>query len=317
MFLINSLMLILILILYFSRYKFDTIIIFGIYIYFSIYLMVKIIFYPIKMSSDYNSYVSSFKSIEKLHILELLKNDTFEPIFRILSWLLINVFYENTYLVIVIIINLVFLISLYKLFDDKNLAIISLFCYIYIPLFFPMTTNILRQMLVISLLLLLLSLSKKYRKLVFFLPFIHVSSLIFTLFIFIQNKIKIKYLYIFTIISILCFLTNLNTFIFSDLMSIKIYTSDNTFENYGNKGNRIDFFLLTLFVLILSSLLYKNKLLSKLMFRYSLISACFYFCMGYQAFSERYAIYNWILLLVFIPKLLIIIKKGVKNKWIF
>src|SRR5699024_8240605 len=104
------------------------------------------------------------------------------------------------------------------------------------------------------------------------------------------------------------FVTNLNSRIFGSLPIVSDYTSQQTFENYGGQPNRLDFLIFTIFIVLVSLVLYKLKLISTLWLKYSLFSSSYYLMFAFQAFSERYAIYNWILLIFLLPLILQAIK---------
>ncbi|WP_436891275.1 EpsG family protein [Mammaliicoccus sciuri] len=314
MIVINLFLIILLIVIYFSRFKLNDIILLFLYFYWSVYLLYLVITFPIEKATDYYSYLSSFNIIQKTSIYDLFSLSLFEPLFRIIAWILLNIFSNNAYLVIVVIINIIIIIAIYINFHNKILPSFAIAIYIYLPLFLPMSTNILRQMLVVSLILLILGGKNRFRIINFCLPFIHMSSLIITIYLLFAKRINLKLLYCITGASAILFLSSTNTFIFGHILSINYYSSDAIFKHYGNIGNRPDFFIITTFILALSVLLFKKKLINIYIFKYTLVTSAFYFCMGYQAFSERFAIYNWILLLIFIPNLLELIKKGVKFK---
>lgn len=309
MILVISLMIILLILLYFSNYKLSNSISAILFSLFILNLLVKIFKKNLEESTDYLSYESAFNSIENLSFFEMLKTDIFEIMFRIISWFFVNVFENSTFIIFVILINLLLAISIYRFFDNKILSIFSLLIYTYSPMFFSMSTNILRQMLVISLILFVLTSSKKRKWISLIFPTIHFSSVVLIIFMYFQRYIKVKWFFYISFTCLFLFITNFNSKIFGSLPIVSDYTSQQTFKNYGGQPNRIDFLVFTIAIVILSILLYKLNLLSILWMKYSLFSASYYLIFAFQAFSERYAIYNWILLIFLIPLILQALKR--------
>lgn len=309
MIIVLFLLILLLLLLFFSNLKFSSSISIIIFSLFVLNLIVKIFQMNIKESTDYLSYESSFNTIANLSFFEMLKTDIFEIMFRIISWFFVNVFENSTFIIFVILINLLLAISIYRFFDNKILSIFSLLIYTYSPMFFSMSTNILRQMLVISIIMLVLTLNKEKRWISLIFPTIHFSSIVFIIFIYFQKYIKVKYFVSFGVFCLFLFVTNLNSRIFGSLPIVSDYTSQQTFENYGGQPNRLDFLIFTIFIVLVSLALYKLKLISTLWLKYSLFSSSYYLMFAFQAFSERYAIYNWILLIFLLPLILQAIKR--------
>src|SRR5699024_371709 len=179
--------------------------------------------------------------------------------FRVMSWLFMHFFPNSTFIIFVILINVILSISIYRFFDDKILSIFSLLIYTYSPLFFSMSTNILRQMLVISIIMLVLTLNKEKRWISLIFPTIHFSSIVFIIFIYFQKYIKVKYFVSIGVFCLFLFVTNLNSRIFGSLPIVSDYTSQQTFENYGGQPNRLDFLIFTIFIVLVSLVLYKLK----------------------------------------------------------
>lgn len=309
MIIVLFLLILLLLLLFFSNLKFSSSISIIIFSLFVLNLIVKIFQMNIKESTDYLSYESSFNTIANLSFFEMLKTDIFEIMFRIISWFFVNVFENSTFIIFVILINLLLAISIYRFFDNKILSIFSLLIYTYSPMFFSMSTNILRQMLVISIIMLVLTLNKEKRWISLIFPTIHFSSIVFIIFIYFQKYIKVKYFVSFGVFCLFLFVTNLNSRIFGSLPILSDYTSQQAFENYGGQPNRLDFLIFTIFIVLVSLALYKLKLISTLWLKYSLFSSSYYLIFAFQAFSERYAIYNWILLIFLIPLILQALKR--------
>lgn len=309
MIIVLFLLILLLLLLFFSNLKFSSSISIIIFSLFVLNLIVKIFQMNIKESTDYLSYESAFNTIANLNFIEMFKTNIFEIMFRIISWCFVNLFQDSTFLIFIILINIILSISIYRFFDDKILSNFSLLIYTYSPLFFSMSTNILRQMLVISIIMLVLTLNKEKRWISLIFPTIHFSSIVFIIFIYFQKYIKVKYFVSFGVFCLFLFVTNLNSRIFGSLPILSDYTSQQAFENYGGQPNRLDFLIFTIFIVLVSLALYKLKLISTLWLKYSLFSSSYYLMFAFQAFSDRYAIYNWILLIFLIPLILQALKR--------
>lgn len=301
----------LLVILYFSNYRLSNTLVLFVYSLYCMNLLFKILTIDIEKSTDYISYDSAFNKLANINFFNMLKSDIFEWLFRLLAWLITRISLDSTFFIFVILINLIFIISIYRFHKNKILSIFSLLIYTYSPLFLGMSTNILRQMLVISLITLVLTLFKEKRVINLLFPAIHLSSIVIVIFIYINNYIKIKYFVYFALICIILFITNINSMIFSSLPIVSDYTDQQSFTNYGGQPNRLDFLIFTLFIVLLSAILYKAKCLSIIWFKYSLFSASYYFMFGFQAFSERYAIYNWIMLIFLAPLVLQLLKRRI------
>lgn len=302
---------VLFMILYFFDYKLSKVISMLLYFLFCFNLLFKILTKNLSESTDYITYLSAFNKLENLSFYNMLKSDIFEWLFRFMAWFTTQIFPNSVFLLFVLLINLILVISFYRFYENKILSIFSILIYTYSPLFFSMSTNILRQMLVISLILLVLTLYKEKKVINLIFPMIHLSSIVIVIFIYIHNFIKTKYFIYFTLICIILFITNINSMIFSSLPIVSDYTDQQSFTNYGGQPNRLDFLIFTLFIVLLSAILYKAKCLSIIWFKYSLFSASYYFMFGFQAFSERYAIYNWIMLIFLAPLVLQLLKRRI------
>lgn len=285
-----------------------------IYLIYFIQLFVKIITYPIKDSTDYLTYLSFINTIKRINLYQVWDYNHFELFFRYLCWFLVRIFEDNTLLVIVLVTNIIIVIALYRTFDDKLNSIIALCIYLYAPLFFSMSTNIIRQSLVIALILLTLTIKSKAKFfIVLIMPFIHASSWVFVIYFIFNKYIKTKYLGVITIFSALLFLTGTNKILFTTLGYRSTYTEINVplYNAIKNSvGNRIDFFLLTTTSTIISYFLYKRKQLNQYIYKYILVSSILFYCIGFQGFSDRLAIYNWWTLLICIPLFINYILEG-------
>ncbi|WP_133170494.1 EpsG family protein, partial [Staphylococcus cohnii] len=206
-------------------------------------------------STDYLSYVTAFNNIKNLDFYELIKVDIFEVGFRFISWIFINTFSNSTFTtftIFVILINIILATSIYRFFENKILSVFSLLIYTYSPLFLDMSINILRQMLVISVIMLVLTLKKEKKWISLTFPILHLSSVVLVPFMFFQKKINVKYFAYFCLICLFMFITNLNSKLFGSLPIVSDYISQQAFESYGGQSNRLDFLFLIIMVVLLS-----------------------------------------------------------------
>lgn len=241
----------------------------------------------------------------------------FEILFRLLAWGLLVFFEpETTHKLFIIIINIIVLISFYKFFDNKFYSIVSLLVYLHTP-FLSISSNILRQSLALSLILLTFTIKKTLvqKLLLILIPFIHASSWPIVLYLLLKEAISQKLLIIIYLLSIVLFLTSTNVLIFGGFELLSDYNNIETFTAYGAGGNRKDFFAATLFLTLISIFLYKKDIISAYFINYLLAASSYFYMMGFQAFSDRYAIYVWYFIPIIFTHVLIIIleKRGIKK----
>jgi len=311
---IYSSILIILLFLKVFKVNFSKSILLSIYIIFAVNLLLKLVYYPLNESTDYLTYQLFLNDLKQINLSEVWFYNHFEIAFRYICWILVKMFDNNTFFVLVFITNLIIIIALYRTFEDRMNSIIAIYIYMYAPLLFEMSTNIIRQSLVIALILLILTIKSKYKFiLVVILPFIHSSSLIFSIYFIFHKYFKTKFMVIITILSALLFLTGTNRIIFTTLGFHSEYTDITTtlYENVKNRtGNRIDFFILTTVSTFIGYYLYRKKKLNTYIFKYVLLSSILFYCIGFQGFSDRLAIYNWWSLLICIPLFINYILEG-------
>ena len=267
-----------------------------IYSVFCLNLLLKIINYPIGKSTDYIAYSLVFSSIKEMSFTEMMQTDYFEYLFRIMSWGLLHLFGEHTFSIFVYSSNILIAIALYRLFKNKMLAPFALFIYTNGPTFFPMSTNIIRQVLVISLILIILSMRSRFKLvLAICLPFIHASSIVFAIYFFLHKYFKEKWLLVIAVITAIMFLTHLNQPFFEGLGYDSKYTEATFYELAGaeSEGNRIDFFIFTTLTMVLAIYLRSKDQLSTYIYKYILLSGILFYCLGFQAFSDRLGIFVW------------------------
>src|SRR5699024_165524 len=153
----------------------------------------------------------AFNNIINLDFYNMMKTDIFEILFRVMSWLFMYFFPNSTFIIFVILINVILSISIYRFFDDKILSNFSLLIYIYSFLFFSMINNILSQIHVISIIMFIITLNKEKICIIFIFSIIHFSSIVFIIFIYFHKYIKVKYFVIFGVFCLFLFVTDLNS----------------------------------------------------------------------------------------------------------
>lgn len=309
---ISLFLLALLLIIYFSKLNLSKGILTPIYVFYVANMFYELFKKNITGSTDYIAYSVAFGDISFSSFKYILNVPVFEPLFRIMAWILLHITPNSTFVIFVLMINIIIVIGLYRFFEDKNLAIFALVFYSYSPMFLGMSTNIIRQMLVISLILLMFNIQGWKKIWLFILPFIHTSSILVVL-IFIVNKyLKVKYAIAIFSVTVLLFLSNLNQKLFGSLSLFSEYTSVQTYRAYGGSGNRIDFLVFTILIISFGYFLYKYKLISSTFVKYLLLSGSVFALLGFQAFSERIAIYNWFFLIVLVPYIFPLIKRRIQ-----
>lgn len=301
----------LIIIIYFSRITLSKGMLSCVYLYFIGNMYYELIKKGVTNSSDYSNYLSAFSEIKNIEFRHIFELKIFEPIFRMIAWLLLHIVGEYTFVTIVLTINLLIAIGIYLFYADKNLAIFALVFYTYSPIFMPMSTNIVRQMLVISLIFIIFRLKSYIKLWVLILPFIHSSSIIILPIILLHRFIRLSVAIVLLGISILLFISGLNQKIFGGLSIFKQYTSQEFYQLSGFAGNRLDFLAFTLFIIFIGFILYRTTIISVRLMKYLLLTGTAFCLFGFQAFSDRIAIYNWCFLILLVPYLMLLIRRVV------
>ncbi|WP_262586411.1 EpsG family protein [Staphylococcus sp. IVB6181] len=304
-------LILLLIVIYLSHIQLSKGIAFCIYMIFTANLFYVLFEKQITSATDYEAYQIAFEDIKDTDFVHIFTLDIFEPLFRIIAWLLLQGFQEYTFIIIVVIINLLIAIGIYHFYDDKNLALFALIFYTYSPIYLTMSTNIIRHLLVISLVIVMFHF-KKWKKLWFLLlPLIHTSSILIVPILMLSRYIRVRFAFISFGLSILLFLTGINQKIFGQLSIFKEYTSAQFYYLSGSSGNRLDFLVFTILIVILGLGLYLTKIITADLMKYLLLSGTEFGLFGFQAFSDRIAIYNWCFLIVLAPYMLVLIKKNI------
>ncbi|MFG6672825.1 EpsG family protein [Leuconostoc lactis] len=239
--------------------------------------------------------------------------------FKFILWLIINIkklnFLEFQIVTFLIEILPVYFIS--KFINKGREFDIILFTFLVYPFFANGATNVLRQGLAISILMIgylwtLKDLEEpgKFRIIslgfVFFATTFHQTSLILSVLwvitVVFRKKISIKYywaaFWIFAILDV----TNTNQVLFGSIGSLfsdnyDLYINPEVQANYGS-GSKYMFVLISIFLAVvlnffLGQVSETNKLKAEVLFKQYLGSASAFFAFSFIAFSDRVGMYAW------------------------
>ncbi|MEB4860652.1 EpsG family protein [Priestia megaterium] len=299
-------------------------------IYFNNYVMLMMVLTiamaigmrDITFGTDSFAYSNTFLGLKQFSLIEALKAQIYEPLFIIWQWILGRFFSSpHTFFMInFLFFSGILIIGLRKIVN-KRFVLFIFFGYVSLSFFGNMITNIIRQGLSISLIILAVCLyiNKEKKDIFFFLVLIcaslfHYSTVPVALlltFINIKN-IKVKNLLLIWFALFIAFLLKIQN-VFSPFVNnpiISSYMSDYALRNYGGGIYRKDFLIFSLVWLLLGLFLYKKfkfNLKYSLILKFYIISNLYFLIFGFLPFSERFAIYSWSLipLLVWYPLSLI------------
>lgn len=263
--------------------------------------------------TDTATYTWFFENYQDLTFSETLSISPMEKGFTAFQWL-ISQFTSNPsiYFFLVFIGSFFFIfLSFKKIFLNNYLF--AVLAYICTPLFISMSGNVIRTGFAFGIFLLgsiYIFQQDKVKGGIWLLIscMFHTTLLPFALvlIIFNPNKYKFNVFIIASIISALLFLTNTQTTLFpfiTDFDKLDMYSSEDFFQVYGNSGIRVDFFLFN--VLLISFLFiankyffnYKNQRINYYL-KLTLIASVVFHLLGFIAFSDRLALYVWLLFLI-------------------
>lgn len=272
----------------------------------------------IRFGTDSFAYSNTFLGLKDLSLIEALNTKMYEPLFIIWQWILGRFFSSpHTFFMVNFLCFSYILILAFKKIVDKRFVIFILFGYISLFFFGNMITNVIRQGLSISLVILALCLYLKKEKkdfqfflILIFASLFHYSTvpiLILLTFINIKN-IKVKtllFIWVAVAVAFLLKMQNILTpFVHNPILSS--YMSDYAYRNYQGGIYRKDFLVFSLIWIIFGLSFYKKFNYNQ---KYSLILKSYIICnlyfliFGFLPFSDRFAIYSWSLipLLVWYP----------------
>ncbi|MDO7488043.1 EpsG family protein [Peribacillus frigoritolerans] len=263
-------------------------------------------------------YYNVYDQVSQLNLKDSFELIKYEKIFVFLQWLFANIGIPvKLFILIIYIIFLgTFAIALKKIF--KQNLIFILFIYINYPFFISLGGNIIRHGLSLSFLLLAIATlieksgkSKKYYLYLILTGLFHYSAIpiVVIMFLFNFNKTKVSTTLIFWMICLTCFLFKISDVIFKlfpHFVQLETYSSESTLALYGS-NYRIDFLIFSsiflIFGLCINSFVYKKENSNyTLILKMYIIFNSYFLLMGFIAFSDRVAIFSWILIpmLVFI-----------------
>mgnify|MGYP006999603192 CR=1 FL=1 len=112
-------LILLLIVIYLSHIQLSKGIAFCIYMIFTANLFYVLFEKQITSATDYEAYQIAFEDIKDTDFVHIFTLDIFEPLFRIIAWLLLQGFQEYTFIIIVVIINLLIAIGIYHFYDGK------------------------------------------------------------------------------------------------------------------------------------------------------------------------------------------------------
>ncbi|QWB99438.1 EpsG family protein [Mycoplasmatota bacterium] len=320
---------ILIITLFYSKRKISKIVYW--FLIFLIYITISVILIQNPLTNDMLRYVRILENSRNTSFFLSLKSTRFEIGFSSYLWVLSRIS-TNQYvfmLTSLAIIYFTLLKGLTKILGNKHIILV-LFGYMSLFVFWNMISNILRQGMAISFVILAFSclLKKEYKKFIFYsiISFLFHSSaaIIFPFIILLKFKIKMKY-YLLAYVSaaILMFtgmnrflLTLFNQFNFNLINRLINYASQNTIDKYG-ATNRIDFFLFNsiwiIIFFIISKYMSNIHVREHILFKLYLYFTSFFMLIGFVAYSDRVAAYSWMLL----PIILILPNNTKKHEGVY
>ncbi|MFC6040248.1 EpsG family protein [Paenisporosarcina macmurdoensis] len=281
----------------------------------------------VNMFPDSLGYSTYFLLLKNISLMEALDIINYENAFIILQWVvnLLDMPIEFNFLIIYLVFIIIFIVAIYILFNHYSIYFV--FLYIYFPFFITLGGNILRQGLSISFLLLSISILIRYKKktIYFFISalfasFFHYTALPLILILVVVNIFKIKmnhliYIWIFLSFSFFMKLPNILTNLLIPISYINSYISESSLNNYGNQTYRMDFYLFGAFFLLFGLITnkyvfnYKDRIYTSILKIY-IIFNCYFLILGFISYSDRVAIFSWILIpMIMIYPLLILNKK--------
>ncbi|MGG0249773.1 EpsG family protein [Peribacillus frigoritolerans] len=264
-------------------------------------------------------YYNVYEQVSQLNLSDSLEVIRYENSFVFLQWFSAYIGIPSR--VFMLLIYILFLgtivIGLRKIF--KQYLIFILFIYINFPFFIALGGNIIRHGISLAFLLLaiatLMEKNKKTKGYYLYLiisGLFHYSALPIVVIMFLFNFIKTKVttILVFWLICLTLFLFKISDVIlkiFPHVIQLDTYSSESTLAMYGS-NYRIDFLIFSstflIFGLFINYFVYKNENSSySLILNMYMIFNSYFLIMGFIAFSDRVAIFSWMLIpmLVFFP----------------
>lgn len=276
---------------------------------------ISVIFREYSPLSDTGLYVRRFIYLNNTELMDMFQNHSFDPLFSLLIWTISQTNSSPVLFlgVVWVIFLMAFLRFLAKILTPTQVLLVF-FSYTMFYFFYSLSTNILRQGLATSLILIVLgyylSNEEKWFKSMFILfcaSLFHWSAIPFCVILLILKKIAIKTrtLLIIWVLSALAYITNLQHAILNPLLPyVPKFEHYQTLDNFYRGGvNRLDFLIFSFIWIIF--MLFANKIFgwdskyNKLLKVYIAFNSVF-LLMGFIPFSDRIGIYSWILIPIII-----------------
>lgn len=280
---------------------------------------------------DRSVYTSQFFTATQDSFGNFLEKHNDSLMFYIITFLITKITSNpEVYYVFMHLLFLYFLIRGLYLIFNKNLyvTVLAFFIFLNFTIYYSYTLNILRQGLAFVIIIYSIGCILNYKQKRFYLilftaPFVHWTSLFFTLLVIVSRKIKtyntFTLIIIYTIFSTL-YLTHTSD-IFTNQLSFILptnsegYLSLNRIEQYGGSYKvQFWFFNTIFFILLMSPLIFKklfdlNKLKNyDVFFYYYTITSSVFFLFGFIPFADRIAGYSWLLIPILLAQFINSIK---------
>lgn len=272
-------------------------------------------------TGDTQLYVDRLLDLQHLSYSEARFSYPGDPLFLLLQWIIAKI--TTTPYVFLAIAWTVFVLSLMnllnQLFSNPWQKLVVFFSFSMFPFFYSLATNVIRQGLAVSLLLIVLSYyltGEKNRRWKFFFLLaasclFHWSAVPFALLLLVLHRFdfKLRTFIIVWLTSAIVFFTNAQQVLLRPLLpyipKLEAYQSYSFQLTYSNGSNRLDFFLFsTLWIAcaIIAARVFSDSMYTKLVKVYIGYNTVF-LLMGFIPFSDRIALYSWFLipLIVWIP----------------
>lgn len=282
-----------------------------------LFILISISVYHVNIDSvvDLRRYSFHFSSYQGISLFDI--EFRHEPLFSLLQWIVVNSI--GSFKLFLVVVWFIIFMNFYKavknLFNKVDILFVFV-TYFTFFIFFDYVLNAMRQGLAMSFLVLSLSiLVTNSSKFTFYIsiilaPLFHITSLPFSivLLLFKWFRPKLRTVFFFWLLSIILFVTNLNSRIFSTFSfeALEIYSSDRIIERYS-AVNRIDFLVFGIFFAFVGFIVWKyvfnreNNEYKNILSLYLLFNMIFLF-FGFIAYSDRLASYSWILIPIILWK---------------
>jgi hypothetical protein len=256
-------------------------------------------------------YVLRFKDMWNVDLKTALELYNGDRLFLIFTWIIAKISHSQE--VFLMLVGVLFLLYFYKflsnIFTSTQLLFVMTSYSLY-PFFVNYSTNTIRQGIAISLLLYAMTFylndKKEWRKTIIVLAasfLFHWSALPFGIILIVMKmfELSLKTSLFICSITVFLYLLSMQTRILAPIINRipKMDFYGTIGDGVNRSGNRMDFFIFTVFGIFAGLFLYKylfrDSKYEKLIKIYILFSSVF-FLLGFIAYSDRIAAYSWFLL---------------------